>query len=124
MQIRGLEHVSVLSLLGTLGMLTALAVACVKLLLMPSEQPSPVHPEPDHAGPMIMLIALCNIIFACECLMFGGSPSVCRLFCKPVTFYGCPSAIPSCHQGLHLQPADQLLSVLDHAMCISPSLLR
>ena len=109
MQIRGLEHVSLLSLLGTLGMLTALAVACVKLLLMSSQQPSPAHPEPDHAGPTIMLIALCNIIFACERLMVGGSSSVCLLSCKPVGFSGCPSASRGCHQRLHIQPADQLL---------------
>ena len=123
MQIRGLEHVSLLSLLGTLGMLTALAVACVKLLLMPSQQPSPVHPEPDHAGPMIMLIALCNIIFACECLIFWGYSRVRLLSCKPIIFPG-PSTSRGCRQRLHLQPADQLPSVLDHAVWFYDSLLR
>ena len=68
LQIRGLEHVSALSLVGTLGMLTALAVACVKLLLMSSKEPGPGHPEPHRAGSMVMLVALCDIIFACECL--------------------------------------------------------
>ena len=59
---------SVLSLVGTLGMLTALAVACVKLLLMSSKAPGPGHTEPQRTGPTVMLVALCDIIFACKCL--------------------------------------------------------
>ena len=66
-----------LSLIGTLGMLTALAVACVKLLLMPSMQPVPHRPDPPHAGPAVMLIALCNIIFACKALLAGLRPGSC-----------------------------------------------
>ncbi len=77
MQVRGLEHVSWLSLVGTLGMLTALGVACIKLLMMapPPEQgrhasavgsDPPSDPELQH-GFYAVLVALMDIVFA-----FGG----------------------------------------------------
>ena len=71
---RGLHHVSWLSLVGSLGMLTALGVACGKLLLMtPSHEPVP-SPTPGHPsdpelrhGFYAVLVAIMDIVFA-----FGG----------------------------------------------------
>ena len=76
-QVRGLEHVSWLSLVGTLGMMTAMGVACAKLLLMvPPASPDsgalaarrhpPSDPELRH-GFYAILVALMDIVFA-----YGG----------------------------------------------------
>ncbi|KAK9803254.1 hypothetical protein WJX73_010604 [Symbiochloris irregularis] len=75
-QARHLEHVSWLSLVGTLGMLTALGVACGKLLFMaprhepaaptPSGSTPPSDPEIRH-GFYAVLVALMDAVFA-----FGG----------------------------------------------------
>ena len=75
-KVRGLEHVSWLSLVGTLGMMTAMAIACGKLLFMSpaSSGPAPSSgggdtpsdPELRH-GFYAVLVALMDIVFA-----YGG----------------------------------------------------